>query len=126
MAVTAGPPEAQSQCLKKLLNDLQSLVRVLPASLPTGTKDRPIAKTFSSHKYDAEEGPYFAFNQAWEWTFQVSDKEQGRQVLRGKYGVGLVLSYPQHFSAIMGIDTDNSHFLIAEHIAALIVVVQAV
>jgi hypothetical protein len=126
MAVTAGPPEAQSQRLKKLLNDLQSLVRVLPASLSTGTKDGPIAKNFSSHEYDAEEGPYFAFNRAWERTFQVSDEEQERRVLRGKYGLPLVLSYTQHFSAITGIDTDDGLFLIAERIAALIVVVQAV
>jgi hypothetical protein len=90
--------------------------------LSTGTKDRLIAKNFSSHEYDAEEGPYFAFNQAWEWTFQVLDKEQECRVLRGKYGLALVLSYTQHFSAIIGIDTDNSLLLIAECIAALIVV----
>jgi hypothetical protein len=120
--------EIQSQQihLDTLLKKLAVLIKQLPTSLPGTTKDGPITKFFTSHKYNHDEGPYYTFNKSWECVFQVSDDEREMLVLRGKHGLPLVLTYLLHFSKIPEIVQDNGLFLMAERVQSLISTVESV
>ncbi|KIK73194.1 hypothetical protein PAXRUDRAFT_179030, partial [Paxillus rubicundulus Ve08.2h10] len=58
------------QKITSVLEDVLTLIGKLPPSLPVGTHDGPIASNFSNFDIDADEGPYFTVNRAWERTFQ--------------------------------------------------------
>ena len=121
-------PEIQSQQihLDTLLKKLAVLIKNLPPSLPCTTKDGPIAKFFTSHKYNHDEGPYYTPNKSWECVFQVSDDKKEKLVLRGKHGLPLVLVYLLHFSKIPEIAQNNRLFLMAEWVQSLISTVESV
>ena len=113
----------QKQHLETLLQKLNGLIKKLPTTLPCGSKDGPIAKHFSDHKFDATKGPYFTFNQSWEWVFQCADSEKEYLVVWGKYGLDLVQAYIAHFSRIPGIEADNGLSLLAQWVEALIALI---
>jgi len=116
--------EKQKQHLETLLQKLNGLIiKKLPTTLPCGSKDGPIAKHFSDHKFDATEGPYFTFNQSWERVFQCADSEKEYLMVRGKYGLDLVQAYVAHFSKISGIEADNGLSLLAQRVEALIILI---
>ena len=113
----------QKQHLETLLQKLNGLIKKLPTTLPCGSKDGPIVKHFSNHKFDATEGPYFTFNQSWERVFQCADSEKEYLVVQGKYGLDLVQAYIAHSSRIPGIEADNGPSLLAQWVEALIALI---
>ena len=112
--------EAPKDRLKKLIKTLGGVIKALPKSLPSGTKDGPVAKNFTNLEFDTAEGPYYTFNQAWERVFQVAEDEKMKRFVRGKYGLPLVNTYLLHFSALAGIEANGGYHLMAERVASLI------
>jgi hypothetical protein len=92
-AVVTASTDQQKQHLGKVVKKLHGLIKKLCSTLPRGTKDGPIAKHFTEHRYDAEEGPYYTFNKSWEHVFQAQDFRIEHIVIQGKYGLDLVYSY---------------------------------
>jgi hypothetical protein len=80
----------------------------------------PIAIYFSDLTHDADEG---TFSKAWERVFQCSEIEH--LVIRGKYGLELVLAYIAHFSRVLGIEADNGLYLMAERVDSLIALLES-
>ena len=118
--------EGQKRRLDNLLQKLSGLIRKLPASRPCGTKEGPIAKHFTSHKYDVMEGPYFTFNQSWERIFQCPESEKEHLVIRGKYGLEMVQAYLACFVKYPGIEKDGGLQLVAQRVEILIALIEAV
>jgi hypothetical protein len=114
----------QKQHLKNLLQTLSKLIKKLPTTLPCGSKEGTIAKHFSGHTYDIDEGPYYSFNQAWERVFQCADDEKEHLVVRGKYGLDLVQAYVVHFSKVSGIEANNGLHLVAKRVESLIALIE--
>jgi hypothetical protein len=119
------PLEKQKQLLDNLLQKLGKLIKKLPGTRPCGTKEGPIAKHFTSHEYDATEGPYFTFNQSLERVFQCLESEKEHLVIWGKYGLEMVQAYLACFVKYDGIEKDNGLQLVAQRVEALIALIEA-
>ena len=117
--------DEQKQYLDNIFQKLNRLIKKLPTMLPCGSKDGPLAKHFSDHTYDAAEGPYFTFNQSWEWVFQCADSQKEYLIIRGKYGLDLAQAYIVHFAKIPGIKANSGLSLLAQWVEALIVLIEA-
>jgi len=60
-----SPPKDK---VEEILPKLNVLIKKLPTTLPCRSKDGPLAKYFTSLKYD-NDSPYETFNQSWEHVF---------------------------------------------------------
>jgi hypothetical protein len=105
--------------VEELLPKLNAPIKKLPTTLPCGSKDGPLAKYFTSLEYD-KDSPYETFNQSWERVFQRADAEKKLLVVRGKYGLDLAHTYAAHFAKVAGIEENNGLGLMAQHVKALI------
>ncbi|KAF8834294.1 hypothetical protein BDN67DRAFT_1016652 [Paxillus ammoniavirescens] len=94
----------QHQWINSALADVLKLIEKLPHSLPIGTPDGSIATHFSNFEIDADEGPYFTVNQAWERTFQKAGESA---ITRGQYGIKVVHDFLVHFLQIPGIEANG-------------------
>jgi hypothetical protein len=124
MANATSPSDQQQ--FDNLLKKLSSLIKKLLTTLPCGTKDGPIALNFSDLGHDSEEGPYYTFNRSWERVFQCSDAQKELLVIRGKYGLDLVLAYIMHFSKVPGIEQSGGLVLLGARIESLIDLIETV
>lgn len=110
---------SERQYLEGLIQMLTGLVKKLSTTRPCGPKDGPIAKNFSDLAHDTDEGPYYTFNKAWERVFQCLDSDH--LIVRGKYGLELVLAYIVHFSNVPGIEALQ---LVAQRVDKLVALLE--
>jgi hypothetical protein len=94
MTQATSPTLAHQQQLDELVKKLTSLIKKIPTTLPCVSKDGPIATHLSDLTYDItdSEGPYYSFNKSWECVFQCPDDQKDLLVIRGKYGLDVVLA----------------------------------
>jgi hypothetical protein len=85
---------------------------------------KSIGRDRGNTTYDINEGPYYSFNQAWEWVFQCADNEKEHLVVRGKYGLDLVQPYVVHFLKVSGIEVNNGLHLVAKRVESLIALIE--
>ncbi|KAJ7818906.1 hypothetical protein B0H14DRAFT_3473476 [Mycena olivaceomarginata] len=91
-----------------LLKGLKARIKALPTSLPTAAPDGPLARYLGDLEIDTDEGARYTANRQWERTFQVSEEEQRKRIVLGKYGMDLVCPFLEFYSQQDGIkDTDG-------------------
>ena len=105
--------------VEELLLKLNTLIKKLPTTLPCGSKDSPLAKYLTSFEYD-NDSLYETFNQSWEHVFQCEDAKRMLLVVREKYGLDFADRYAAHFATGAGIENNNGLGLVAQHVKALI------
>ena len=118
--------QSQREHLEALLKKLGGLIKNLPTLLLCRAKETSIVKHFSNLEHDKCKGPYYTFNNAWEYIFQVADDEKPCLILRGKHGLNLIQAYVIHFSKVPVIELNRGLHLVSECIDASIQVIEAV
>ncbi|KAL1942606.1 hypothetical protein VTO73DRAFT_4846 [Trametes versicolor] len=121
MASQEGPSGQDSarQRVALGLTELNSLIGLLPHSVPLGTADSPLATHFGDLSIDPDEGPYYSVDRAWVRVFQRSEEERLALITRGEHGVTAALRFFQFFASAPGIEAHNSLLLVAEKIDTL-------
>lgn len=107
------------QRVKDALSELDVLIGLLPASVPTGSPDDPLATYFGDLSIDAEEGPYYSLDRAWLRVFQVPEADQLSRITRGEFGTVVAHKFFKFFADAPGIEAHNGLFLLAERLSSL-------
>jgi hypothetical protein len=102
-----------------LLKALKARIKALPVSLPIATPEAPLARYLGDLEIDAEEGARYTANRQWECTFQVSEDEQRKWIILGKYGMDLVCPFLEFYSRQVGIKDTEGVGMLARRIRAL-------
>ncbi|KAI8989212.1 hypothetical protein BD414DRAFT_482623, partial [Trametes punicea] len=115
----AGSLDLQRERVSIALQNLKSLISLIPEAAPVAAPDGPIARNFSDLDVSSEEGPYYALDKAWVRTFQVPQEEQERLVCRGEYGLEYLFKCLLWFSELPAMTANDGLFLLGERIEAL-------
>ncbi|VDC04898.1 unnamed protein product [Peniophora sp. CBMAI 1063] len=94
----------------KLLNDLKVATKALPQTISLGAQDGFLHKTFRNQPENLDgEGIWYTFNKIWEWAFhsQKPEADQTALVLRGKYGLQVVIEFVEFYKDADGMTEAN-------------------
>lgn len=119
MSDPALKSDARIHYERQLLRLKRVIVR-MPTGVPDVLVDAPIAKYFGQEPVvDPAEGPYMCLNQAWDRTFQRPVDEKKALVVKGRYGLSLIIPFVEKIAAMPSIELNGMIHIVGERLKQL-------
>ncbi|KZV67297.1 hypothetical protein PENSPDRAFT_688284 [Peniophora sp. CONT] len=111
----------------KLIKQLRSAARTLPATISLRAQEGFLAKTFTNHPSNLDgKGLWYSFNKVWERAFhsQKPEADKTALVLCGKHGLQIVFDFVEFYKDVDGMTETNLALMCGklEHLLKIIAI----